>query len=377
MLPKDLLRNVSLYLSIKETALILKVNSRFNTIIGSTWKRKIMIEFGLETMYNLTWKETAKFLTKVKMINMKKKWIDGRTYEELLRDSLNYEHYFDDLRFKYSAILNCKHNPNTIEIDRDPKQKDATKYRRVITKEFSIMSRVYDIIKSTRGISTLSIEHKYSSSAFDWYGYDDPSGSPKIKLLIDPMIFVMRFSYMNMHDTLRRYVYCEDKNKKSGESIDINSMWIWDLTYKDLLDLGAQFGGEFFYNIDFHARFFYSCYHRKKCDCTYLEQYINKLQRDLEENKYEEYIAMNIKKKVITHEFKVIALAVIDREGIHARESQNFFGQKLADDKKSMNNEISRLIDPMFYVMSYESINKVHVNNLFEDVMANHKKCSQ
>nr|QBK93163.1 MAG: F-box-like family protein [Pithovirus LCPAC403] len=84
------LRDIFLNLTVKEILRLCMVNRKFNTICGddSFWRIKVLNDYGIEKKYGDTWKQTAIVMDKVNMINLGTKWIDGRTYIEILNDAL-------------------------------------------------------------------------------------------------------------------------------------------------------------------------------------------------------------------------------------------------------------------------------------------------
>nr|QBK92603.1 MAG: F-box-like protein [Pithovirus LCPAC401] len=77
-------------LTVKEISKLCTINKRFNTLCKdeSFWRNKVSDDYGIKKKYGDTWKETAITMNKVDMIDLGDKWIDGRTYMEILNDSL-------------------------------------------------------------------------------------------------------------------------------------------------------------------------------------------------------------------------------------------------------------------------------------------------
>ena len=98
------LRTVFSDLNVKEISKLCPVNRRFNTICQdeSFWKNKIYNDYGIYKKYDSTWRETARIMDRYDMINMNDVWFDGRTYMEILNDSLqNGVDIIVDLQIKY------------------------------------------------------------------------------------------------------------------------------------------------------------------------------------------------------------------------------------------------------------------------------------
>ncbi len=77
-------------LTVKEISKLCVVNKRFNTVCEneSFWRSKVSDDYGIRKKYGDTWRETARIMDKYDMINLNKRWIDGRTYREILNDVL-------------------------------------------------------------------------------------------------------------------------------------------------------------------------------------------------------------------------------------------------------------------------------------------------
>nr|QBK93593.1 MAG: uncharacterized protein LCPAC404_02970 [Pithovirus LCPAC404] len=95
-------------ISVKEVMKLCRVNKQFNIVCqkDSMWKRKVKNDYGVEIKYEKTWKDTAQFLFEYNMINLNETWINGKTYKELLDESLESKSndYFKDLYKKYDLM---------------------------------------------------------------------------------------------------------------------------------------------------------------------------------------------------------------------------------------------------------------------------------
>ncbi len=83
-------------ISVKEILELSVTNTRFNEACKreSFWKKKVLLDYGVEKKYGETWKETAKFLYDSDMINLKKEWINGETYGDLFEQALKSNGFF-------------------------------------------------------------------------------------------------------------------------------------------------------------------------------------------------------------------------------------------------------------------------------------------
>ena len=88
------LRTIFIDLTVKEISLFCRINKRFNTICEdeSFWRIKVLNDYGIEERYAVTWKQTAITMSIHNMINLNDKWINGRTYKEILNEALQQEY---------------------------------------------------------------------------------------------------------------------------------------------------------------------------------------------------------------------------------------------------------------------------------------------
>ena len=102
----DIIQKIHTYLSINEIFRKCAVNVKFNLICQreSLWKSAVNINYGVEICgiedftvgnnFDLVrgcddnWKATAKRLFEMKMCNLGKKWVDGRTYREIAETAI-------------------------------------------------------------------------------------------------------------------------------------------------------------------------------------------------------------------------------------------------------------------------------------------------
>nr|QBK92801.1 MAG: uncharacterized protein LCPAC401_04390 [Pithovirus LCPAC401] len=95
-------------ISVREVMKLCRVNKQFNIVCKKEgmWKRKVKNDYGIETKYEKTWKETAQLLFETNMINLGHIWINGKTYQELFNEGLESKSndYFKDLYRKYDLI---------------------------------------------------------------------------------------------------------------------------------------------------------------------------------------------------------------------------------------------------------------------------------
>nr|QBK92447.1 MAG: uncharacterized protein LCPAC401_00850 [Pithovirus LCPAC401] len=82
-------REILLFISPAEISKLCRTSRKINRICTneSFWKVKVEQSYGTEKRYGDTWRKTAELFHKVNMINLNNKWIDGRTYAEIIKDT--------------------------------------------------------------------------------------------------------------------------------------------------------------------------------------------------------------------------------------------------------------------------------------------------
>nr|QBK93159.1 MAG: uncharacterized protein LCPAC403_02930 [Pithovirus LCPAC403] len=107
-LGSDIIINYFDDISVKEVMKLCRINKRFNTVCQKDfmWKRKVKNDYGIETKYGRTWKDTAQLLFEYDMINFNQTWINGKTYKELFDESLESKNntYFKDLYNQFNLM---------------------------------------------------------------------------------------------------------------------------------------------------------------------------------------------------------------------------------------------------------------------------------
>ncbi len=115
VLPSEQLRDILLILNVKEILKLCEVNQKFNSVCDEElfWRIKVLNDYGIKKRYGNTWKETAIVMDKVNMINLGRTWSDGRTYREILDDTLRDGDDADDiLDLQYKYILHLMNSEN-------------------------------------------------------------------------------------------------------------------------------------------------------------------------------------------------------------------------------------------------------------------------
>nr|QBK94064.1 MAG: F-box-like family protein [Pithovirus LCPAC406] len=117
-------------LKVKEISLLCRVSRKFNELCKdeSFWRNRVFNNHGIDKKYGSTWRETARNMDEINMINLNGVWIDGRTYRKILDDALQNgsdviadlqeQHllpYFDDSHHDVDYILLSVHDEEEIQ----------------------------------------------------------------------------------------------------------------------------------------------------------------------------------------------------------------------------------------------------------------------
>nr|QBK93587.1 MAG: uncharacterized protein LCPAC404_02910 [Pithovirus LCPAC404] len=246
-------------ISVKEVMKLCRVNKQFNAGCwgDSMWKRKVENDYGVETKYGRTWKDTAQFLSEYNMINLNETWVNGKTYKELLDESLESknDNYFKDLRDKYKLgeiifpsyvhdIQTAKEFVLTREswgsdsTESMPEEEKITIYERFnrnngniledenrlkkqvagMTREFAVIVFASAEIKGTYthnnfGLSSLMSQNLYYSDFSEDVGIElSTEAELKIKKLtrmVDPNLYIMTYSVMSPNNLVNLDIWQE------------------------------------------------------------------------------------------------------------------------------------------------------------------------
>ena len=89
----SLVQKIFANLSVGEISKLCPLSRKFNDICkkGALWEIKVWTDYGIEKKYSqegiqddsASWRETAKMLYTVGMINFGKRWVNGMTYKEI------------------------------------------------------------------------------------------------------------------------------------------------------------------------------------------------------------------------------------------------------------------------------------------------------
>nr|QBK93183.1 MAG: hypothetical protein LCPAC403_03170 [Pithovirus LCPAC403] len=218
-------------ISVKEILELSVTNTRFNEACKreSFWKKKVLIDYGVEKKYGETWKETALLLFNSNMINLRKEWIDGQTYGELFEEGMRDDNLFAGILNKHQIPRMQVHvysesvvDFKSAEIDHalscagfsleelrelhiGPTDEDTVqRVLRVVTREFSVI--MHAVSEAKRYYSLFSLGEFWQDSLIELQDRDLKT-SKGIRSLVDPIIYVMMYSFHSI-DTLNTIDLC-------------------------------------------------------------------------------------------------------------------------------------------------------------------------
>nr|QBK92852.1 MAG: uncharacterized protein LCPAC401_04900 [Pithovirus LCPAC401] len=244
-------------ISVKEVMRLCRINKQFNTVCQKDfmWRRKVKNDYGVETKYGKTWKDTAQFLFEYNMINLNQKWVNGKTYKELFDESLESKSdtYFKDLYEKYDlmtvifpsyvkdirtaklAILDeettmdlwirqggglggqvTEEDENVIfenfNSDFDNILEDEVRLKKQVagmTREFAVITSASAEIRGTHsnnsiGLSTAAGENMHITNTTGDILYmnirpEDEAKIAKLTKLVDPNLYILTYSVMSLY----------------------------------------------------------------------------------------------------------------------------------------------------------------------------------
>lgn len=227
-------------ISVKEAMNLCRINRQFNEVCKkeSTWKRKAKNDYGIQKMYYSTWKKTARLLYDSNMINLGQEWIDGQTYGELFDEALesdddeffrkilmkhgiNYLHstvysdFVEDLKSAEVDLFNRHPGYTHKDIDEygivlHGNEDELQKNLRVMTREFSVIGHAFAELRGRDiapideyGLACLGRQEKYTPGLED----SEIQIAKDIRLLVDPILYVMTYSIMSLNDLNRIYIW--------------------------------------------------------------------------------------------------------------------------------------------------------------------------
>ena len=102
------------FLAVKEISTLSRLSKFHREVINNENFRKKLVNnnFGVDVKRIYTWRHTSIYLGKITHINLKKKWVNGMTYQKILDDTLKFEKVGVKCeRVMYLYYLSVKHYP--------------------------------------------------------------------------------------------------------------------------------------------------------------------------------------------------------------------------------------------------------------------------
>ncbi len=197
------LHNVLSMLSVKDISILCEVSGKFNTFCEeeSFWKPKALNDYGIEKKYGNTWKQTVINMDKVNMINLSDKWIDGKTYKEILNNTIQsiadtvldsqkryllpYGDNDEDATFLQEEV----HDEKSIQdfaimvFDRNYTDVELNTIFRIKSREINVIYAAVLTYKGGNGYLPGDSNVGLSSLSYEF-----------LREMIDPILYVMQFS---------------------------------------------------------------------------------------------------------------------------------------------------------------------------------------
>ncbi len=217
----DLIQEMFLDLSVSKISRLCRVSKSFDSVCQreSLWQNKVWIDYGVEKKYGETWRETAKLLSEVNMINLNKKWVNGETYKQILTKAWNKRK--EGLKYLITLQVNAFYDvipdhdlavtlqyinlgpadeetirevvkDNIYDIDREFTDDDFDRFLEIRSKEFSILFATLTVLAQSYPL--------LPSQSYRSYGIEIKSVFLSIIKLIDPIPYIMQFSVLSRED---------------------------------------------------------------------------------------------------------------------------------------------------------------------------------
>ena len=227
-LTSDITRKMFEYLTVKEISVSRVIDTKTNTFCKEKtfWKDRVFDEYGVTKMYGESWKQTAAEMAKCNMINLNSKWVDGRTYRQLLDDTMKngtdslgmkrielvqemknvsvenknemipLMHHSYDISYcsfidsdGYVIIEGNSNNSKPVKLNMD----DYLEFCHIASREMQVIYTSVRAILRTRDTSVNGCIPVYLPGTSFVYGINT-NPNPFLLSLIDPIVYVMQFS---------------------------------------------------------------------------------------------------------------------------------------------------------------------------------------
>ena len=192
-------------LTSREIALLCRTSRKFERLCkdGSYLKNRVFNRHGIEKKYGDIWRETARKMDEINMINLNIKWVDGRTYREILDDALqNGANTLEGLSLQYLTPYVNDGDEEKVRYDfwdEEALQGYANTYLdKTYTNDeidyilLNIYAREIDVIYNA--VEAYQGKNGFLPGVFEGYNTNAYQSYKFLHEMIDPMLYVMQYS---------------------------------------------------------------------------------------------------------------------------------------------------------------------------------------
>nr|QBK93273.1 MAG: uncharacterized protein LCPAC403_04070 [Pithovirus LCPAC403] len=209
----SLIQELFLELTPADISKLCVVSRHFNSFCNREplWQNKVWADYGVNKKYEETWRKTANNMFIVGMINLNKKWINGRTYNKILETALNEGKdgatYLHDVQIDavmdymdydiddagYLSFFPYEHNSENIRAfftDEEYKEVDETieNMKIILSKEFAIIASVITILSRKYPLLPAAPTRHPTRTHYN----PPPALTSIISKMIDPIPYIMQ-----------------------------------------------------------------------------------------------------------------------------------------------------------------------------------------
>ena len=202
-LTPTLIQKIFSVLTVIEISLLCGTSKKFNTICKreSLWKNKILDSYGVRKKYGKTWRETAKNMSQVNMIDLDEEWINGETYNEILNKSLERDdilEYIDEIRLNALIELFGEENKSKINFTLHELTGESEVQLHIEDEEYPTLDIIFNEQTKIIHLSLFNLSRN-ELSLFSKQN-DLFIGRFSVAHLIDPIIYIMHYSTFKKSD---------------------------------------------------------------------------------------------------------------------------------------------------------------------------------
>ena len=196
----DIIEKIIMELNVKEVLEICSVSRSFRSLCWkeSFWRLKVKSDFGISKQYGNNWKDTAEKLFEDNMINLDKKWVNGKTYKNLINEA--FDGNYDSKSQFYSIVTDATVGmsnetselfhiflgelptyefddvilKNMLEVEDELTEDEIMEFERILTRELAVIGGVVALYgDSYPGLPGVNNGNIYASNSVDrWFDWD-------------------------------------------------------------------------------------------------------------------------------------------------------------------------------------------------------------